>query len=240
MVWDYSLENIKVMNTHNITHTVHVPLGYAENMESSVLPKEYRDVDIMFIGAMNDRRRSMLHPLLQLQRQNQQQQQRHVLGQANLAEEQKTVNFTNTRDLQIVNTSTNDVTSTAIALNVVAGGNFWGNDLLELYSRSKIALNLHYYSGQTILEIHRILPLIANSVLVLSEPSNDPWMDSQYSSIVDFTSDKDMTHSVLNMLQLDIVDEAHRRYQALLACCSYTQYIESVLAMRIRSKLGSR
>lgn len=217
MVWDFSLENIKILHAHNITCTVHVPLGYARSMESRIPPKENRDVDVMFIGAMNGRRESMLRPLLELQHQ----QERQGLQQAN-----STHQLQNSKNLEA------DVNSNAKALNIIAGSGFWGNDLMSLYSRSKIALNIHYYSGKTILEIHRILPIITNKVLVLSQPSDDPWLDQQYSGLINFTADINMTNAVLAMLHLNLDAEVERRYAALLACCRYARYVKSVLEVR--------
>lgn len=60
------------------------------------------------------------------------------------------------------------------------------DDLDLAYAKSKVTLNIHYYEGTTILEVHRILPMVANRVWVLSEHSDDKWYDDEYSSVIDF------------------------------------------------------
>lgn len=66
----------------------------------------------------------------------------------------------------------------------------FGDDLIELYSRTKAALNLHYFERGCILEVVRILPLIANGVVVCSERSEDKFYDNALSNVVDFFDEK--------------------------------------------------
>jgi hypothetical protein len=63
MVWDYSLENIKVLNFHGVNKTLHVPLGYAPSMETSVAHSTIRDIDVIFVGEMSARRKLKLRDL---------------------------------------------------------------------------------------------------------------------------------------------------------------------------------
>jgi hypothetical protein len=70
MVWDYSLENIKVLNARDINNTYHVPLGYDETMEGKPPPSTAaaaaaaaRDIDVVFAGTMNSRRQAKLAQL---------------------------------------------------------------------------------------------------------------------------------------------------------------------------------
>lgn len=229
MVWDYSLENIKVMHAHNIGHTVHVPLGYSRNMESGIPPKATRDVDVMFIGAMNDRRNARLRPLLHLQ-----ESQRRYNGNGS-----DCIDSLQVQRPSFGKTVGACVSSNISVLNIVYGDNYWGARLFDLYSRSKIALNLHYYGGKTILEVHRILPLIANKVLVLTEASDDPWHDQTYRHLVDMSTDTNMTRDVLGMLQLDMEAEVERRYLGLLACCTYTRFLREAMQVEVRLNQGA-
>ena len=72
-------------------------------------------------------------------------------------------------------------------LNVhFADYNLWGAQRTELVNRSKICLNIHYYTNP-ILETVRISYLLAKKAFVISEKSNDAILDKIYSSTVVFT-----------------------------------------------------
>ena len=51
---------------------------------------------------------------------------------------------------------------------------------------SKITLNVHFYPSGNILEVSRIIPLIANKCLVITEKSYDKWYDDKLKNIVKF------------------------------------------------------
>lgn len=179
-VFDYSLENIKILNARGVHNTYHVPLGYTPTMESSLPSSTPKDVDVMFVGSLNRRRKMKLRRLVQPNNGN-----------------------------------------LTVAVKMC-----FGEDLLRLYQRSRLALNLHYFSGRTILEVHRILPLLANKVLVLSEPSNDPWWDNEFANLVNFTTAADLRQPVSQLLHtIDISATAQQRYEQLQACCSYQRYV---------------
>jgi len=104
------------------------------------------------------------------------------------------------------------------------------DDLDRTYARNKTTLNIHYYGGETILEVHRILPMIANKVWVLSEPSNDRWYDNEYKDIVDFVdlSNFDFVAKYKEILGLkpdDFIATLDERL-AVLKTKSYTNYIK--------------
>lgn len=96
---------------------------------------------------------------------------------------------------------------------LVISNSSWGDNLINLYEKSKIGLNLHYYQGRTILEIHRIIPLIANKILVISEESDDKWYDINYKEIIDF-----MDISTTNMIKLIIKNLSYdeKKYKELI------------------------
>lgn len=71
----------------------------------------------------------------------------------------------------------------------------FGDKLMEAIRKSKIVLNLHYYQNPSVLEISRIIPLIANHKLVLSERSDDVKADNRFKDMVEFI-DKDTILSV--------------------------------------------
>lgn len=64
--------------------------------------------------------------------------------------------------------------------------NLFGNELMQEIAKAKIVLNLHYYQNPSILELSRIVPLISNFKLVLSEKSNDTIADERFKNIIEF------------------------------------------------------
>jgi hypothetical protein len=123
MVWDYSLENIKVLNVRGINNTYHVPLGYDKKMESTAAaaaaaaraaaaaatPAAKRDMDVVFARAMNGKRAAQLAQL-------------------------QGPNGTPLR----IDIESNGTDSTLLKTDFKGA---WGEELLALYRRSKVALN---------------------------------------------------------------------------------------------------
>ncbi len=62
-VWDYSHKNIEALAAYGIRASL-CELGYAPSL-TRIAPAEHRDIDIAFVGSMNDRRRSILKALHQ-------------------------------------------------------------------------------------------------------------------------------------------------------------------------------
>lgn len=75
----------------------------------------------------------------------------------------------------------------------------FGSEYREIISRSKSCLNIHFYEGHTILEVHRILPLIANKVLVLSERSNDAYYDRNLATCVTWINRNNMSNQLFQV-----------------------------------------
>lgn len=108
--------------------------------------------------------------------------------------------------------------------------NAWGPSLSRWYSRSKIALNMHYYEGLQLLEIHRIIPFLIHRVWVVSERSHDAWLDNEYSDLVDFYPLQELKAGcmhILNQSNYDMVVE--RRYMMFKQRCMYKHYIKNIL-----------
>eukprot|EP00882_Tetradesmus_deserticola_P004307 GHRQ01004551.1.p1 GENE.GHRQ01004551.1~~GHRQ01004551.1.p1 ORF type:complete len:390 (+),score=47.29 GHRQ01004551.1:150-1319(+) len=229
MVWDYSLENIKVLHAHNISHTVHVPLGYASTMDSPATPAALaRDVDVLFYGVLRSDICQHRYPLLEAVG--------HAVRQKNGSGVQCASEWAPA-------TAINETDMARLALQqlqlptAVLTSSCWGEALQQMYRRSKVALNLHCYVGKTILEVHRLLPLVVNRVIVLSEHSDDPWWDAQYSDIVNFTQGTELIEDMRAVLQQSahtFTSEAEHRYQRLLACCSYNRYVGAALRQRVQ------
>lgn len=60
------------------------------------------------------------------------------------------------------------------------------DNLCNEWKKCKIVLNIHYYNNPSVLELSRIIPLIANHKLVLSERSDDTEADARFEDMVVF------------------------------------------------------
>jgi hypothetical protein len=144
----------------------------------------------------------------------------------------KTVDFS---FLGSINNSRYDKLKTLISIygkkkdKLVISNNYWGEDLKKLYNKTKIGLNIHYYSGRTILEVHRIILLIANKILVISEKSDDPWYDEKYGSLINFIEKDDCTLECLKLLQNYTSEIAENRYQDLVNNHKYVDYVKNII-----------
>lgn len=69
--------------------------------------------------------------------------------------------------------------------NVIFFDKLWGNDHDECVKKNSVFLNIHYYP-KPILELFRIIPLICNKCAVISEYSNDTYLDKIYSNYISF------------------------------------------------------
>jgi hypothetical protein len=145
---------------------------------------------------------------------------------------EKTVDFS---FLGSINNSRYDKLKTLISVygnkkdKLVISNNYWGDDLKNLYNKTKIGLNIHYYSGRTILEVHRIIPLIANKILVISEKSNDLWYDEKYGNLINFIESDKYTLECLRLLQNYNAEIAEYRYQDLVNNHKYVDYVKNII-----------
>jgi len=133
-----------------------------------------------------------------------------------------------------INNSRYDKLKTLISIygkkkdKLVISNNYWGDDLKQLYKKTKIGLNIHYYSGKTILEVHRIIPLIANKILVISDKSNDPWYDEKYCNLINFINN-DFTLECLKVLQNYNNEIIENRYQDLVNNHKYIDFVKNII-----------
>jgi hypothetical protein len=184
LVLDYSLENIKELEKHNI-NAHFLPLGYSKTMENNYKDNSNKTVDFSFLGSINNSRYDKLKTLISV--------------------------YGNKKD------------------KLVISNNYWGDDLKKLYNKTKIGLNIHYYSGRTILEVHRIIPLIVNKILVISEKSDDPWYDEKYGNLINFIEKEDCTLECLKLLQNYNTEIAENRYQDLVNNHKYVDYVQNII-----------
>jgi len=153
----------------------------------------------------------------------------------------KTVDFS---FLGSINNSRYDKLKTLISIygkkkdKLFISNNYWGDDLKQLFKKTKIGINIHYYSGKTILEVHRIIPLIANKILVISDKSDDLWYDEKYCKLINFienknnfkvNSDNDFTLECLKVLQNYNNEIIEKRYQDLVNNHKYIDYVKNII-----------
>ena len=112
-------------------------------------------------------------------------------------------------------------------MNMTVCGNCWGVDAFA----GKIGVNMHFYSGITILEVNRIVPWIANNVIVVSTPGNDTWYRSRLAESVTFSSNEHLPAHVLKLAALsrqDAVIVARNRADAMRKnLCFYSHFKDS-------------
>ena len=112
---------------------------------------------------------------------------------------------------------------------LVITGDCWGEKLNKLYEKTKIGLNIHFYSGRTILEVHRIIPLIANKIMVISEKSNDSWYDENYNNLIDYFETNNYEIECLSLLENYSSDIVEKRYQDLIHNHKYVDYVRNIV-----------
>jgi len=117
--------------------------------------------------------------------------------------------------------------------NMFLSNKCWSQEYNEICSISKFALNIHYYSGITILEVHRIIPLVLNNIWVLSERSHDSWYDDLFTGIIDWidggidASSTNASKKIEDILLLDeslIQEELNKRKRLLIEKCDYWKF----------------
>lgn len=145
---DYSINNIIILHKKNI-NSYFLPF---HSLKLFKYPKNIiKDIDILFIGNINDRRKKWLNKLN---------------------------NF-----------------------NIKICKDIFYDKSLELFARSKILLNIHYYDGISILEITRILPALENNCIILSESSNDEYYNLIYNDIIKITNIDNIYNDINNILE---------------------------------------
>jgi len=111
--------------------------------------------------------------------------------------------------------------------NMYLSNKCWGSEYETIYSMTKFGLNIHFYTGKSVLEVHRIIPLILNGIWVITEKSGDSWYDELFDRLVTW-AEPDTFAQVLNELnQLDhkqIEAELETRKRLLIQTCDMYKY----------------
>lgn len=79
----------------------------------------------------------------------------------------------------------------------------WKENYANKARITRISLNIHCYSENTILEIHRIIPCILDKNIVLTEKSNDPYYDNLLDNCVTWITEDDIVEKINTTLNID-------------------------------------
>lgn len=85
-------------------------------------------------------------------------------------------------------------------INLKIVTNLFYEKSIEYFARSKIVLNIHYYKGDSILEVTRIIPSLENKCIVVSEESQDPYYNILYNDIIKITNLTTLKDDIKNIL----------------------------------------
>jgi hypothetical protein len=111
--------------------------------------------------------------------------------------------------------------------NMYLSNKCWGAEYDTIYSMTKFGINIHFYSGKTILEVHRIIPLILNEIWVITEKSGDPWYDELFDPLVTWANTNTFAKVLneLNQLEQTQIDEQLKtRKRTLIQTCDMYKY----------------
>lgn len=118
-------------------------------------------------------------------------------------------------------------------LTMYLSNSCWNSEYETIYSMTKFGLNIHFYTGNTILEVHRIIPLILNEVWVISEKSNDIWYDELFDSLVTWAEPNTFAQVINELNNLDPetinLELSERKRKLMQTCDMYKFFIDSNL-----------
>jgi hypothetical protein len=122
--------------------------------------------------------------------------------------------------------------------NMYLSNKCWEQEFESIYSNTKFALNIHYYPGKTVLEVHRIIPLILNNIWVISEKSGDPWYNELFEGLVTW-AEPDTFAQVLEGIELmdekEITGELGQRQRNLIQLCdSYKYFLDGGIVEKLQ------
>lgn len=166
--WDYSRANIDHLAAIGLPRPVYVPIGYVPQLTRIASARE--DIDVLFYGALNGRRYSVLRDL-------------HDRG-----------------------------------LRVKWLSGVYGASRDDWIARSKIVLNIHYWSAK-IFEITRVSYLLANRRVVVSERGADQTLEHDLESGIAFADYDGLVDRCVELLGDDCArrEVAERGFQAFSA-----------------------
>lgn len=114
--------------------------------------------------------------------------------------------------------------------NMYLSNKCWDVEYNTIYSMTKYGLNIHYYSGKTILEVHRIIPLILNGIWVITEKSGDPWYNQLFDQLVTWADSSNFANVITDLEQMDCIQVEQellgRKRMLIQKCDMYKFFID--------------
>jgi hypothetical protein len=114
--------------------------------------------------------------------------------------------------------------------------NCWDDEYNFICSKSKIGFNIHYYEGETILEVHRIIPLILDGIFVISERSKDSFYDSIFEDIVFFIDDANdsinIVETILSWNSDKVTEQLTSNIHKLIVNCNYYNFFNEYIDVK--------
>ena len=204
-VWDYSLHNIEQLRKLGV-NAVHVPVGYADGLTFSEVPKKkykkdkngkkvrikepevVRDIDVLLIGSCNARRSAIITAL-------------------------------SDKGFVVRIISPHGLSSCTVSKDLILPPSF-GRKALAILMRAKIFLSTHYFETGGIMEIEYIAYCLANSQFVISEVGYDEYVDKSLAGGVVFTLYEDLVETCIRYL----ADEKSRQVVAMKGYALISQH----------------
>lgn len=113
--------------------------------------------------------------------------------------------------------------------NIYITNDCWDSDYDRALRISKIGINIHYYEGHTILEVHRIIPYILNKIYVISERSSDTYYDTLFNDMVTWM-DEPLSNHVIKAQNIENMEEIlEYRKRKLVEKCSTNHVIKKLM-----------
>jgi hypothetical protein len=146
-VIDYSIKNVFKLHEKGI-NAFFLPFRSDNSTKFKNLDNTKKDIDILFIGTLNNKRKEWL----------------------------KKLNYKK--------------------YNIKIITNLFFEKSIEYFARSKIILNIHYYGGDSILEVTRIIPALENKCIILSEESHDEYYNLEFNNIIKITNSNSINDDI--------------------------------------------
>lgn len=104
----------------------------------------------------------------------------------------------------------------------------FGDKLTQAYSSCQVGLNMHYVKKVNILEIGRVIPMLANGLAVVSERGDDKWYTDLLEPLVYYVDNLDGVCEGVKQA-LDQGPKHHDTLSYLREKCSYAKFVAEAI-----------
>lgn len=110
--------------------------------------------------------------------------------------------------------------------NIYIHNKCFKNDFEKVTCSSKVGMNIHYYDGNTILELTRIIPLICAGVIVVSERSNDIFYDKIFNKVIRFCKKEEISSVVKEEIYKYDLNKAMKKKKKLKKLLNFEKIVK--------------